>query len=488
MSSNTRATGRAPPASGSVSPGAEEQAQQVQQQQMQQQMQQIMQQMQQMKQQQEQYEQQIEQLKNQLAEEKQMIENAPDPQIGAAAAATAGTHNPRPLNAAAPKGRGEETPMDLDTEAQGGQPQRLPQQQEQQQQLPAPRQQAAQQQKQQQAQYAAATAPRLSAIEPKELKYTEANRPEVLEEWIFRANRMLIQQGQINTSFQEQLVLLSSYWDFSVTRWWEAAVEQEQQGGKAVSSWEELQKALKANFLSTADEDKAVDEMHGLQMNHAEAMDIYVQRAAAIIGRIRKERMTPEAAAEQVAKGISPIRFPYLVSTYKREQKEHRDANNGKGINFNAVRQRLTALAQAEPSEVAAEARRSAGVGTSSNSSSSSSSSGSSNKSATRWALAKKLNAIVAKLDEACGETEIRDSAGALSEQEIQVLNALTGNDRSKIRCFRCQAFGHTIGECRKPDTRTCYNCGDKGHISTKCNKPKQQRSEGQPSEKPKNQ
>lgn len=323
--------------------------------------------------------------------------------------------------------------------------------------------------------------PRLSAVEPKELKHKEARTLEVLDEWVFKANHMLDQQGLMKAPFAEQLTVLSRYWDRDMTRWWKSISEARQQQRKPIDSWEALQQALHSSFLSTGAEDAAFEELCAPAMKQEEDMPTYVGRMAALFERISRVRLSSEIAAEFLAGGVSALRFPTTVATYKKEQKEHRREHFGKGMDFHTVRERLIDLALAEPSEVEAAARRAAASAGSSSGSSggSKSSSGGRGQSKTviaKQVLAKKLNALVASIEGASAD----GATDGLSEEEQLLLNALVGGEKGGSRCFRCRSRDHVIADCPKPDSRVCFNCGEKGHVVAKCGKPKKPRQEGE--------
>jgi hypothetical protein len=322
--------------------------------------------------------------------------------------------------------------------------------------------------------------PRLSAVEPKELKYTEANKPEVLDEWIFRANQMLIQQQLAPGPIENIITLVNNYFDLPMSRWWQGTIERLKKEGKHIQTWEQIQSLIRTNFLSAADEEKAVKEMRTLKMKPSESMDAYMQRVEAIYRRISGARMNSESATEFAAEGVDISRFPILTVMHKKAQKEHRQMNEGKGIDFNTARQQLTELAQTEPTEVIAAAKKE----TQSSSSSSSSSSNKFPKKAegskgSEQQLTKKLNAIINASPDQQLLNNLKNSLEGVNPEEasemIEHVKALMGKAHqnktttSSSHCFNCRKSGHTTRECKEPFK--CFKCGDSNHLARECTK-----------------
>lgn len=70
----------------------------------------------------------------------------------------------------------------------------------------------------------------------------------------------------------------------------------------------------------------------------------------------------------------------------------------------------------------------------------------------------------------------------------VKVLSAMSARGPSSRPdgCLRCGDKGHSVGECKKPDTRVCYKCQKTGHIARNC-KGGAAQSEGQPPKPPLN-
>lgn len=376
--------------------------------------------------------------------------------------------------------------------SEGAQPMEVDQQQERQQQYQA--QLSLQQQRAllAQAQPGSPQAPRLPAVVPDRLTYKDAADRQKLEDWIYAANKMLRQQKLTDAPWAQQVRVLEWYWDLALSRWWESTSEVKRKQGGAITSWEQLQVLMRSSFLSTADEDTAVAEMRKAEMKASEDMLEYTQRIAALHARINAERMPAHVTAEHLAEGLAVVRFPFLVATYKREQAEHRKLHGGKGMEFEAVKDRLLELAKSEPTEVAAMAKKEAAAahaaaGGRGGASSSSGSSGWQKKppsgSTGAGSLAKKLSAIAMSLEAQAAE---EGGVEGFSEEERYFIQTLMGGSKGgaattpaigapqqQARCFRCKKLGHAAHECEKPDMRVCYGCGETGHLKRDCPKQK---------------
>ena len=320
------------------------------------------------------------------------------------------------------------------------------------------------------------SAPKLKAIEPERLTPKDAANAEALDDWIFTTEQMLQQQKLTAAPLHKQLEKIKLFWDLSMNRWWESASKVKQQQGSAITSWEQLQLLMRSNFLSFVNEDTAVAEMKRAEMRGKESMGEYTQRIAALHDRISEERLTPQMAAELLADGVQPVRFPLLVAAYRKEQAEHRKAQGGRGMAFDAVRERLMELSKAEPTEVVAATRKEQAAAASSGGNWPNHKGPKKPPAAAAAAqsLVKQLNAIAANVDGEGVEGEALSEAG---KQFLQALvagkpssgGAATAPANPQLRCFRCQKMGHGIGECTQPDTRTCFKCGAQGHIARKC-------------------
>jgi hypothetical protein len=342
------------------------------------------------------------------------------------------------------------------------------------------------------------SAPRMPAVVPEQITYQGAADREVLENWIFAADKMLQQQKLAYAPFALQERALKLYWDRELTRWWHDTAEVKKKQGSEVASWEQLQQLLRSTFLSTVDEDTAVAELRRAEMKGSEDMLAYTQRIAALCGRVSVKRVPRQMAAEFLAEGVPVLRFPALAAAYKREQAEFRRLHGGEGMELDAVRDRLVELAKSEPAEVAAAARREAAAAAA-RSSGSSSVSGSSSGSRSNWqqkpqaavaqSLAKKLSAIATSMEQ---QAEEEGGTEGFTDEQRTFLQSILGSSKpapQQLRCFRCKQAGHAANDCKKPDTRSCYGCGQAGHLRRDCPKQAQQGGDGgqQPSSKPKN-
>lgn len=324
------------------------------------------------------------------------------------------------------------------------------------------------------------SAPKLKAIEPERLTYKAAADKNKLEEWIFTAEQMLQQQKLAAAPLERQLQLIKLFWDQALNKWWDSADKVKKQQGNAIVNWKQLQLLMRSTFLSTVDEDTAVAEIRRAEMKAKEGMGEYTQRIAALYDRISEERVTSQMAAELLAEGVQPARFPLLVAAYKKEQSEHRKVHNGRGMHFDTVRERLMELSKAEPAEVVAAARKEQQAAASGGGGwpSSKSHGKKPQAAANAQSLVKQLNAIAAS---AGGEGEESEELSEAGKQFLQALvrgnqpinkkpvpAAAAAASGQQLQCLRCGG-SHAVWECTEPDNRTCYKCHERGHIAKNC-------------------
>ena len=315
--------------------------------------------------------------------------------------------------------------------------------------------------------------PRLRGIEPNRLQYAEASKVRVLEDWFYDVEQMLIQQKKEAAPFSTQLRMMGPYWDREVAQRIQGRMGELAAQKAPVNTWTELQGLIREQFLSTVDEETAYNELVTLRMPPKERMDEYVQRGVAVSTRISQKRVPQHMKADFMLAGVQRVRFPILVATIEKEQRDRRKQPLDQGMGVNEMRDRLVELARSEPTEVMAAATG----GNPANPQV---------KPQSRWqqrqqtttptALAQKLNAIGINLEASASSStaEQQDQQITFTSEEVRhLLNAVGPSSDKKWPCGRCRKTGHTTRECRTPDTRRCYNCGETGHIRPNCQKPK---------------
>jgi hypothetical protein len=320
--------------------------------------------------------------------------------------------------------------------------------------------------------------PRLKGIEPKRLDYAEASKVKILEDWFYDVEQMFIQQKKDGASFNIQLKMIGPYWDREIAQRIQSRMGELATENIPITTWVELQKLIREQFLSSIEEETAYTELLALRMSSKERMDEYVQNGVSIATRISQKRVPQHMKADFLLAGVERTRFPILVATIEKEQRERRKRVTDQGMSVNEMRDRLVELARSEPNEVSKWASMSKG----------SQGLNPPSKPPGRWhqktapsALVQKLNAIGINMEDtsssSTGYTQ-QDQQVMFSGDEVRhLLNAVGTETRSKIQCGRCHKFNHTTRDCRAPDTRTCYNCGEIGHIRPNCKKPKKDKS-----------
>jgi hypothetical protein len=286
--------------------------------------------------------------------------------------------------------------------------------------------------------------PKYKGLTPTELHAVDAAKGTTLEDWIYSVER-LIDQSEI-TDFGRQMRIAGGFWDRQVNTWWTAHAEMMRHKGEPIVDWAGWVAALRANYTAVSDADTACGLLFQLTMKAGESMDRYVGRAHELYTRIPRRRVTAEAAAEHMQRGVDARRYPLTLVSIGIEQQRERTKTGGGGLSFEALRGLLVEAAVREPQSLIAAAAAAP----------------SSNRGQQR------VNAV--------GQRQSRypqpDEQGedGLDDDDSQALNAL---DAASVTCYRCRQQGHIASSCTNKDTRRCNKCKIAGHIARDC--PKQQ-------------
>ena len=288
-------------------------------------------------------------------------------------------------------------------------------------------------------------------LDPTELRAADASKGTTLEDWIYSVERLMDQSE--TTDFDRQMRMAGGFWDRQVNIWWKGHEEMRRQKGEPINDWAGWVAALRANYTPTSDVDAACGQLFQLTMRAGESMDRYVARAHELYSRIPRRRVTAEAAAEHMQRGVDARRYPLTLVSIGTEQQRERTRNGGKGLSFEATRGLLVEAAVREPSHLIAGAAAAAAASAS-------------NRGQQR------VNTL--------GQHQSRypppDDEGeeGYGEDEEQSVNAIAA---ASVTCYRCKQQGHFASACPNADARQCNKCKGYGHIARDCSK--QQRGGG---------
>jgi Retrotransposon gag protein/Zinc knuckle len=286
-------------------------------------------------------------------------------------------------------------------------------------------------------------------LQPSELLGKEAAKGSVLEDWLFQIERAIGDDGQYDLS--DILGFARTYWDRSVNTWWMGYTEMQQAKGESVQSWDEVKAALRANYTATSDEQTACDQLYSLSMKSTDTMDEYVARVSELYNRIPRARVSTEAAAEHMQRGVKPSRFPLAMVEVTTRQQRERLANAGKGLSFEVMRGLLIEAAVREPMYLIAAATAAAA-------------STSGQRPGGHSGLKHRVNKLSTRgRYPPPDEEDTRSVDGDEDEQSRYSVNAMD------MKCHRCQGMGHVARDCRKPETRSCFICKAVGHLANHC-------------------
>lgn len=320
---------------------------------------------------------------------------------------------------------------------------------------------------------------------PTRLKYSEAKKILVLEDWLFDMKNFLA-QAESKYSFKQALVkIVPKCWDPRMQQWYERETRTRvAENRPEIKDWEEMSEVITKFFISTGDEATALTQLKVIKMGANEEMVDYIQRCTEITNRISEERKSSSEKAELVLRGVSMERFEQTVLKILEADMNYREQNGNKGYDVDMMISALQKYAAIEPrvlkAQFAGEVKKkepSYGSSTStSNKGKKPKSSSNSNRSTTTNPTTQINNVRTEQRMFTWEEVQYLLSQREGSSADQSQMNALGkpgGNKgNSEFKCYNCQKPGHMARECPLPDRRVCKKCGVKGqHSTSKCPK-----------------
>jgi hypothetical protein len=119
--------------------------------------------------------------------------------------------------------------------------------------------------------------------------------------------------------------------------------------GEKIRSWDQLILVLERHYAPARDAEEAAQEFYKTKMTADETMEMFVHRIGAIINRIAKEDLPSNTATEVVLMMIDDKKFPETLRVLRKEQRELKLAQGGRGMEFFTLRNKLPELARTEP-------------------------------------------------------------------------------------------------------------------------------------------
>jgi hypothetical protein len=297
-------------------------------------------------------------------------------------------------------------------------------------------------------------------LQPSELLGKNAAKGSVLEDWLYEIERAIGEEGQYGLS--DILGFARTYWDRSVNTWWTGYTEMQRAKSTPVSSWDEVKAAFRANYTAMSDEQTACDQLYSLSMKTTETMDEYVARVSELYNRIPRARVSTEAAAEHMQRGVKPSRFPLTMVHVTTRQQSERLANAGRGLSFEVMRGVLIEAAVREPTHLIDRESAAAAAATAANAQRQRQG-GQSDHRKSKIGQVSTRGRYPPPEEEDDGWAEDGDE----DEQSRHSVNAM------ELKCYRCNGRGHLARDCKKPETRTCFICNEAGHLANRCPKKK---------------
>jgi TolA-binding protein len=119
--------------------------------------------------------------------------------------------------------------------------------------------------------------------------------------------------------------------------------------GEKIKTWDQLILVLEKHYTPARDAEEAAQEFYKTKMTADETMEMFVHRIGAIINRIAKEDLPSNTATEVVLMMIDDKKFPETLRVLRKEQRELKLAQGGRGMEFLTLRNKLPELARTEP-------------------------------------------------------------------------------------------------------------------------------------------
>lgn len=295
-------------------------------------------------------------------------------------------------------------------------------------------------------------------LQPSELLGREAAKGSVLEDWIFQIERSIGDEQHFSPA--DIIGFARAYWDRSVNTWWNGYSETLVAKGTPVRSWEEVKSAMRANYTAASDEQTACDQLYNLSMRDTETMDEYVARVSETYNRIPRARVSAEAAAEHMQRGVKPVRFPLTMVEVTTRQQRERATNAGKGLGFEVMRGMLIEAAVREPTHLIAAAAAAAAAATPYQQN---------NRPGQTNNRSKRINNVSTargRYPPPDEEEDDRQYEGDGNQDERQLAHSV---NTGEMKCYRCGQVGHLSRDCKKAETRTCHTCKKAGHLASRC-------------------
>lgn len=242
--------------------------------------------------------------------------------------------------------------------------------------------------------------------------------------------------GGVPYDFARRFLIAKMTMDLGVREYINAYQKEVKNGQpQTIQSWEQLMLVLETHYAPARDAEEAAREFYQGKMLASETMEQFVHRIGGIYNRIAREELPGSTASDIVILMIDEKRYPDLIRNIREEQRKHKLANGGVGMDFIALRNKLPEMARAEPNQsmrleldaLKAEILRMA-------------KGGSSNK---NGKSTEKINAV----------------------QQFRSYTSMTDEELKKKKW--------TPERIRALREGACFNCYEKGHMATECAKPK---------------
>jgi hypothetical protein len=298
----------------------------------------------------------------------------------------------------------------------------------------------------------------LRGLQIERLKYAEAGRGSVLEDWLFEVE----QSCRLRDAHDSDCIrIASAFWDRSMDSWWQDQRELRARQGRSLDTWQAFADELRQTFQASGEAERAFEQLLAVRQTGSESMDAYLRRVAEIKARAgRRAQDQQRAIVVQLLVGVDAARFPFTLQAVRRSVREAEQVHEP--LDFVSVRNQLAVGALNEP-RLGPSGAHTAGTPKTSGSS------------AGNHRQASRVAALQQQLADA-----IREESDERSDAHDTRVASIGGAGAGHITCNKCGTSGHVSYECpSKTERRSCYNCGRTGHLKPNCPSPKKRMNGG---------
>jgi len=211
-------------------------------------------------------------------------------------------------------------------------------------------------------------------------------------------------------------------------------IEAENGRGIIAETWQQLMLILETHYAPARDAEEASREFYRTKMMPDETMDPFLHRIGGIVQRIPIKELSPNTAAEVVILMIDTRRYPDTARKIGEDQRKHKLENDGRGMDFLTLRNKLPELARSEPNQ----------------------------------SLRLEVDALKAQL-----ANMAKGGSGVKSGKQTEKVNSLGFRSFSTMSDDELKKKGWSLERIKALREGACFKCFEKNHMAADCPKSK---------------